>query len=203
VDFLTAMTCAFTRLPVDAGCAMSRARFSGRNCTEREGNVMDGIATVQDGPVLKIVVSAPANLEPHFIFFGKATAAYVSTIQHGIQSEKLLISSASNESHFPISTTTPPPHHPKRRFKNRAPPPPLFLCFQPSLDQNRNRSLNMRVQESRQQLPPLRPVPLTLHEQQSFLHENIGHLVRYQRRRVMELPPPRAQHFPLLGTPAR
>ena len=88
---------------------------------------MDGIATVQDGPVLKIVVSAPANLEPHFILFGKATAAYVSTIQRGIQSKKLLISSASNENHFPISTTTPPPHHPKRRFKNRAPPPPLFL----------------------------------------------------------------------------
>ena len=84
MDFLTAMTCAFTRLQVDAGCAMSRACFSGRNCTEREGNVMDRIATVQDGlPVLKIEVYGSANLEPHFIFFGKVTAAYVSTLQRG------------------------------------------------------------------------------------------------------------------------
>jgi len=46
---------------------ISRIRFSRRKCTKREGNVMDRVATVQDGlPMMKIVVYGSANLEPHF-----------------------------------------------------------------------------------------------------------------------------------------
>ena len=64
VDFLTVMICTVTHL-IDA--TASRVHFSGRDCTRREGKIMDSIATIRDGPsMLKIVLYVSANSEPDF-----------------------------------------------------------------------------------------------------------------------------------------
>lgn len=61
------MRCVVTRLIVDAMRVAWWVHFSTRDCERWKGNIIDSIATIQDGPpMLEIVLHASANSELDF-----------------------------------------------------------------------------------------------------------------------------------------